>query len=72
MYDGRISICRDVLDQLKIHFGAGEMFDAVIRKNITLVEASASGKPIVDYRPASHGAADYMSLAEEIIREDSK
>ena len=72
LFDGRIGICRDVLGQLKIHFGAGEMFDTVIRKNITLVEASASGKPIVDYRPASHGAADYMGLAAEIIMEGAK
>lgn len=72
MHDGRISISRDVLRQLQTHFGAREMFETVIRKNISLVEATACGKPIIDYRPASYGAVDYRRLTEEILKEEIK
>jgi len=71
LHDGRIGICRDVLDQLKAHFGKDEMFETVVRKNISLVEATASGKSIFDYKPACHGAADYHRLAEEILKEET-
>lgn len=38
-----------------------------IRRNIKLAECPSFGKTIYDYAPASHGAADYSALAEEVV-----
>jgi len=41
-------------------------FQTRIRRNIRLAEAPSFGQSIFQYAPASNGAADYRSLAEEI------
>src|SRR5205085_4904297 len=38
-----------------------------IRRNIKLAESPSFGKTILSYDPASNGAADYRSLAKEIL-----
>jgi chromosome partitioning protein len=45
-----------------------QVFESVIRRNIRLAEAPSFGQSIFDYAPTSHGAADYKSLAAEIMR----
>ena len=45
------------------------LYDARIRRNIKLAEASSFGQAIFDYEPRSNGAADYAALAVEIFPE---
>jgi chromosome partitioning protein len=45
-------------------------FETTIRRNIKLAEAPSFGKSILDYAPASAGAADYSVLADEVLKMD--
>ena len=44
-----------------------KVFTTRIRRNIRLAEAPSFGKSILEYAPESHGAEDYLCLAEELI-----
>jgi len=44
------------------------LFETRIRRNIRLAEAPSFGQSIFDYAPDSHGAADYLALAAEVVR----
>ncbi len=65
-YDARTAICQDVLRGLREYFGS-RVFRTVIRVNSKLAEAPSASEPIHLYAPGSRGAADYGSLADEII-----
>lgn len=43
------------------------IFETRIRRNIKLAESPSYGQSIFDYAPRSHGAADYLALADEVI-----
>jgi len=70
-FDSRKVLSREVVERLKGHFG-GKLFETLIRENIALAEAPASGKTIFEYEPASHGAEDYLSLCKEILKRSGK
>jgi chromosome partitioning protein len=43
------------------------IFESRIRRNVKLAECPSYGKSIFDYAPKSHGAVDYLALAEELV-----
>ena len=51
---------RDVLGHM--------VFKTVISKSVRLAEAPSIGEPILTYAPKSRAAAEYRSLAEEIVK----
>ena len=55
------------MEQLRQHF-AEKTFETIIRENISLAEAPSYGQTIFEYKPNSHGAADYEKLSEEFLR----
>ena len=65
-FDGRTSICRDVLVGVRDYFGS-RVFRTLIRVNSKLAEAPSANQPIHIYAPGSRGAEDYNSLADEIL-----
>lgn len=48
------------------------IFKTVIPRNIRLAEAPSYGQPINLYDPKSAGAEAYLTLAEEVIRNNRK
>ena len=48
------------------------VFETHIRQNISIVEASASGKDIFTYNEKAIAAEDYMNLAKEIIAKENQ
>lgn len=46
-----------------------EVFATRIRRNIKLAECPSFGKSIFEYAPSSHGAEDYLALAEEVQKQ---
>jgi len=70
-FDGRTSICRDVIVGLRDYFGS-RVFRTSIRVNSKLAEAPSANEPIHIYAPDSRGAEDYGSLAEEILEKLGK
>lgn len=65
MYDGRLSLHKQVVEYLQQQFGAA-VFDTPVRTNVSLAEAPAAGQLIYDYAPKSTGAADYAAVADEV------
>lgn len=45
----------------------GRIFEAKIRRNIRLAEAPSFGQSIFQYSANSHGAVDYLELANEVM-----
>jgi len=66
-YDGRKRLSREVVNTINEYFRK-RLFHTLIRENIALAEAPSHGKTIFEYRPRSHGAEDYLRLAQEIKR----
>lgn len=66
MYDSRKKLNREVIEKIREHFGEN-LFDTMIRTNISLAEAPSFGQDIFTYRPDSAGAEDYAALADEVL-----
>jgi chromosome partitioning protein len=69
MFDGRISLAQQVVDEVRRHF-PGKVFDAIIPRSVRLAEAPSHGVPISIYAPNSSGALAYRALAEEVLAGD--
>jgi chromosome partitioning protein len=65
-YDSRRNLDNDIIEELKKQFG-DILFKSRIRVNVKLSEATATGKSIFLYDPASSGAEDYANLCKEVI-----
>ncbi|MEM1212069.1 MAG: AAA family ATPase [Planctomycetota bacterium] len=66
MYDVRTRLAREILAELKRHFG-DKVLPTVINFNAKLKEAASFGQPITDYDPASRGMQDFEHLAAWLI-----
>lgn len=81
MYDSTTRLSAEVSSDVAAFFGAtassggvhsgATFFQTRIRRNIRLAEAPSFGQSIFEYAPDSNGAADYQSLAEEVIAQEA-
>ncbi len=71
MYDVRTKMAREILAELRSHFG-DKMFKTMVNFNTKLKEAASFGQPISEYDPASKGQKDFRALAQEVIDSESK
>ncbi|MEN6454678.1 MAG: AAA family ATPase [Prolixibacteraceae bacterium] len=69
MYDSRLNLSNQVLEEVKTHFG-DMVFETLISRNIKLSEAPSYGLPAVLYDASSKGASSYMDLAREILQKN--
>ncbi len=69
MYDGRTNLSREVVTEVREHFGE-QVFRAIIPRNVRLSEAPSYGQPINVYSPHSTGALGYKVLAAELLQTD--
>ncbi|MHC5209496.1 MAG: ParA family protein [Planctomycetota bacterium] len=69
-HDSSTNLGRQVLADIEKHFG-DVLLRTVIRRNVKLAEAPSHGKTIFEYDPESRGAADYMTLAREVLGVDT-
>ena len=70
MYDIRTKMGREILAELRKHFG-DKMFKTVINFNTKLKEAASLGQPVLEYDPASKGSKDFHNLADELMSTDT-
>ena len=70
MYDSRTNLSNQVIENVKQNLDQ-KIFDTVIPRNVRLAEAPSYGLPIIVYDSKSTGAESYMSLAKEVIKENS-
>lgn len=67
MYDSRLNLANQVVDEVKTHFQQ-MVFDTVIHRNIKLGEAPSHGESVVMLDASSKGAVNYLNLAKELLQ----
>ncbi len=71
LVESRTLLSRDIEQQLRDYFG-DVIFKTVIHRNVTLAEAPSAGESVITYNSKSRGALEYMRLAEEVFKYESK
>ncbi len=71
MYDSRLRLSNQVVDEVKKHFGE-MVFKTIIQRNVRLSEAPSYGESIISYDASSKGANNYLNLAQELIDKNTK
>lgn len=66
MYDNRLRLSNQVLEEVRKHFGP-LVFQTVIARNVRLSEAPSHGLSVLNYDATSKGAQNYIDLATELI-----
>ena len=66
MYQPRIKLCRQVIDEVKEYYGE-KVFDTFITRSVRLSEAPSYGAPIYYYSKYSRSSLQYQDLTKEII-----
>jgi chromosome partitioning protein len=77
MFDGQAKLSTEVVNELNqfiadangkpLPWADAKIYKTKIRRNIKLAESPSFGQTILQYDPQCNGAADYRSLAEEIL-----
>jgi chromosome partitioning protein len=67
MYDSRLRLSNQVVEEVRKHFQK-MVFKTIIKRNIKLSEAPSYGESIIAYDATSRGAKNYISLANEILK----
>lgn len=66
MFDGRLNLSLQVLEEIKKHF-PGKLFRTPVPRNVRLSEAPSYGMPAMYYDKYSKGAAAYLEIAKDLI-----
>ncbi|HKC23903.1 MAG TPA: AAA family ATPase [Thermoanaerobaculia bacterium] len=66
MWDDRTNLSRQVLQEIRAHFG-DLVFRNVVPRNVRLGEAPSFGKPILLYDVKSKGSEAYLGIARELL-----
>ena len=71
MFDARTRHSNLVVDDVRANFG-DMAFKTVIQRNVRLAEAPSYGKPVILHDAMSTGSNNYLNLAKEILKNNSK
>lgn len=67
MYDGRLNLTNQVVDEVKKFFPK-KVYSTTIPRNVRLSEAPSFGEPVMYYDKNSKGALAYAAFAEEFLK----
>ena len=67
MYDARTNISKDVVSEVRNHFGK-RCFSTIIPRNVKLCEAPSFGLPVFFYDANSSGAKAYKEFTLEVMK----
>jgi chromosome partitioning protein len=70
MYDTRLRLSNQVVEEVKTHFQQ-MVFDTIIQRNTKLGEAPSFGETIIMHDAFSKGAINYLNLAREILQKNN-
>ncbi len=70
MYNRHLALSRQISDEVRRVFKS-KVYETVIPRNVILAESPSHGKPAVLYSPNSTGAQGYITLAKEIMNDNS-
>lgn len=68
-YDQRALVYRQILSEVKNHFGDG-VFKTVIPQNVRIAEAPSHGLPVIYHAPNCQGSKAYFALTKELIKRE--
>lgn len=71
MYDGRLSLSRQVADEIQNRFQY-HVFKTIIPRSVKLSEAPSFGKPIILYDIGNVGSVRYLEFAKELLENGQK
>lgn len=71
MYDSRLRLSNQVVDEVKKHFQQ-MVFETIVQRNVKLGEAPSFGKPAILYDADSKGAVSHLNLARELMQKNNK
>ncbi len=66
MFDERTRLSKDVVNEVRRHFG-DRVYQSIVPRNIRLAEAPSHGIPVLQYDIKSRGAQAYLGLAREML-----
>lgn len=66
MYDGRLNLTQQVVEEVKKFFPR-KVFKTVVPRGVRISEAPSFGMPVIYYDKSCKGSLAYMQLAQEII-----
>lgn len=66
MYNGRLNLSLNVLEELKKHY-ADKLFKTPVSRNVKLSEAPSYGMPIQYYDKYAKGTDDYREITKELM-----
>ena len=69
MYDSRLNLSNQVVNEVKQYFG-DKVYKTLIPRNVKLGESPSFGKPIILYDASSTGSQNYMNLVSEILNQN--
>lgn len=69
MYDVRLRLSNQVVEEVKLHFQE-IVFDTIIHRNTTLGEAPSFGHTILMHDATCKGSLNYLNLAREILQKN--
>jgi len=69
MYDGRLRLSNQVVDDVRNHF-KHMVFNTVIPRNVKLSESPSFGLPAIAHDAEGKGTLSYLSLAREILEKN--
>lgn len=70
MYDSRLRLSNQVVEEVKTHFQK-MVFDTIVQRNTKLGEAPSFGETIIMHDASSKGAINYLNLAREILQKNN-
>lgn len=69
MYDQRLRLANQVVDEVKMHFQQ-LVFDTIVHRNTRLGEAPSHGETIISHDASCSGSINYLNLAREILQKN--
>ena len=70
MYDSRLRLSNQVVEEVKTHFQQ-MVFDTIVQRNTKLGEAPSFGQTIIMHDASSKGSINYLNLAREILQKNN-
>ena len=71
MFDSRLRLSNQVVEEVRKHF-SNMVFDTIIQRNVRLSEAPSYGESIIKYDASSKGAANYLNMANELLKKNKE
>jgi chromosome partitioning protein len=71
MYDARLRLANQVVEEVRRHF-PDMVFQTIVQRNVKLSESPSYGKPVILYDAASMGSNHYLNLAKEVLQKNEK